>query len=264
MSEANPVSTPMSRLLSPHDPSLPSPDVPFRSLLGSLLYLSIATRPDISAAVIHLSTFQNHFSHAHWYAALRILRYLKGTRDLGLTYTAAGSCESICGNSWNPLAAYSDSDFGGTPVDRRSTTGFINFINGAPVSWKTQIQPTVALSTLEAEYMAMSRNTQEILWLRQLLADMGAPLIGPTTLFVDNEGAIATANSACITDRAKHIDIRHHFIREQIAVGAVQVKHVSTTHQLADILTKPLSAEKFRHFLPLLGLRPLASDPRVC
>jgi hypothetical protein len=224
-----------------------------------------ASRPDISAAVIHLSTFQNNFDSTHWNAAKRILRYLKGTRSLGLTYTADGISSSLCSQEWNPasLGAYSDADFGGTPVDRRSTTGFVNILNGAPVSWKSQIQPTVALSTLEAEYMAMSRETQEILWLRQLLLDLGADP-GKITLWVDNAGAITTANHPRVTDRAKHIDIRHHFIREQIAAGTIAVCHVSTDNQLADILTKPLSADRFRHLVPLLGLLPVAADRRVC
>jgi hypothetical protein len=178
MTECNGVSTPMDRplLSAPIIPTKPC-NLPYRELVGSLQYLSVATRPAITNAVSQLSRHLSNFDGSHYTAAKRVLRYLKSTQDLALTYhrgsNVHGHFSQTLYNGPSPdqvkdrkITCYSYADFGGTKMDRRSTTEYVNLFAGAAISWKSQLQPTVALSTLEAEYMAMSKEAQEVIWLR--------------------------------------------------------------------------------------------------
>ena len=246
MEEAIPAGTPIDKsvhLSSKHSPSSEAEhrfmaNRPYRELIGALQYLAVATRPDI-AAVSLLSQFLNNPGETHWTAAKRVLRYLKGTSDLSLTYH--GDCEATCVTSYQyngpsrnavlrvntrSLSAFTDADYATDTDDRRSHTGFVLQLCGGPVAWKSQKQPTVALSTLEAEYMAMSCGAQEIIHLRSLLQDLGEKVAVPTPLFADNEGAIAVAHNPQHHNRVKHIDIRHHFVRERALVDDISVIHV--------------------------------------
>jgi hypothetical protein len=171
-------------------------------------------------------------------AVKRILRYLRGAAGLGI---------SLGGQGPHTLECYADADWGNDALDRRSTTGFVCLLGGA-ISWKTKRQPTTALSTAEAEYMALSLATQEVAWIRTFLTEIGYQPIDATTMYQDNQSSIAIARNCSVSNRSKHIDIRHHFIRERIEAGDITVKYCPTEDMVADILTKPLGPIPFaRH-----------------
>jgi transposase InsO family protein len=240
MADCKPVPTPMCQQLTKLDPDGLEPDKEYMRAVGSLLYASIVTRPDISFAVQSLARHLQASGEEHWMAVKRLLRYLKGTRELSIQYHA---------DAEDPLKlkVYSDSDWGGDLYTRRSTTGYLTIMAGGPVSWTSRLQPTVALSSAEAEYMAASAATKEVMYLRQLLDDLRYPQVGATMLLVDNQGAIGLAKNPVLHQRTKHIDIRYHFIRERVKGGDVQPVYVSTNEQWADLLTKALDANRIEY-----------------
>lgn len=162
----------------------------------------------------------------------RIMRYLKGTINYKLTYTNHGNKE-ICG--------YSDSDWASDVDDRKSTTGYIFKLSGGAISWLSKKQQTTALSTAEAEYMAMSTTTQEAIWLKGLHDEMFGPM-SSVTIHCDNQGSIDLGNNPIYHAKTKHIDIRHHFLREKIKQKKVIFQHIRTEEMAADFLTKPVNA----------------------
>lgn len=176
---------------------------PYRELIGALIYLAVATRPDISNAVSRLAQFSNNLKKQHWLTAKRVLRYLAGTTDYGLLFFRADQ----------PLIGYSDADWGGCALDRQSYSGYVFLLGGATISWKSQKQRTVALSSTEAEYISMTEATKEGLYLRSLLTELGLSRMAATTLYVDNQGAQYLAHDHLYHPRTKHIDIRYHFLR---------------------------------------------------
>ena len=166
----------------------------------------------------------------------RIMRYLKGTVKLGLLYSKDGSRKCI---------GYSDADWAGDIDDRKSTSGYLFQVSGAAVSWRSKKQSCVALSTAEAKYMALSSAAQEAAWMRQLTTDLRSSANGTTTIFEHNQSAISMANNPQFHGRAKHIAIKHHFIREQVADGNIELKYCPTEDMIADMLTKGLQRERF-------------------
>ena len=240
MSDCKPVSTPMTvgALSEATASEVLSPDVPYQSLIGSLLYASVSTRPDITMAVSHLSRYMARPSTVHWEQAKRVLRYLQGTLDWQLVYGA--------GESTATLTGYSDADFAGDADGRRSRTAFVFLLNGAAVSWKSQRQPTVALSTAEAEYMALTAATQEAVFLRQLLQEMGQPPASGTLIHEDNQSCIALCKNTMTTGRSKHIEVKMHFCREKQESGEIVVDYCPTEEMLADGLSKPLAGERHK------------------
>jgi hypothetical protein len=155
----------------------------------------------------------------HWRAALRVLRYLKGTASLGIRYIKSDS-------SSLQLRAFSDANWGGDKSTRRSTSGVLIHMNGGPIIYKSKRQTTVALSSAEAEYMALALATQEVICLRYLLEDIGAVSKGPTAIHLDNQLAISIANNHGYTPRAKHIDLRAHFVRDHVEKANITVKYI--------------------------------------
>jgi hypothetical protein len=170
----------------------------------------------------------------HWAAVKRILRYLKGTLDMKLC---------LGGNDIN-MRGYCDADWGGDLDTRRSTTGYVFFIGDGAISWNSKRQPTVALSTTEAEYMATTQAAKEAIWLRQLMADVGCVQGGATTIMSDNQGSIALAKNPKHHSRTKHIDVQHHFIREVVEDEVVELRYCRTQDMVADVLTKALARER--------------------
>jgi hypothetical protein len=168
-------------------------------------------------------------------ACKRVLRYLQGTAELGITYSRGSA-----GGGGEIITGYSDSDWAGEPETRRSTTGFVFMISGGAVSWASRLQPTVALSSTEAEYMAACAATQEAVYFRQLLGDLGCGVSGPTVIYVDNQGAIALGENPVRHKRSKHIEVRYHYVRERVARGDTRLQYISTVEQLADLFTKAL------------------------
>jgi hypothetical protein len=206
----------------------------YRSMIGSLLYLC-ASRPDIMLSVCMCACFQANPKDCHLVAVKRILRYLVHTQNLGLWYPK-GSLFDLLG--------YSDSDYAGCKVDRKSTTGTCQFLRRSLVSWSSKKQNCVALSTAEAEYIAAGACCAQLLWMKQTLRDFGCEF-NKIPLLCDNESAIKLANNPVQHSRTKHIDIRHHFLRDHEAKGDIELFHVSTENQLADIFTKPLDETRF-------------------
>ena len=247
--EAKSVSTPADcnvKLQKEDSVSRPVDTISYQSIVGSLLYAAITTRPDIAQAVGVVSKFCANPTQSHLTAAKRILRYLKGTVNLGLSYKRCAD-----GN----LIGYSDADWAGDVDDRHSTSGNVFLLAKGAVSWLSKKQATVALSTAEAEYVALSAATQEAIWLRRLLADVGEPLEDPIVINEDNQGAIAMAKNPVGHARTKHIDMRYHFVREGVQNGAIILKYVASGDMIADILTKPLPKHPFEKFVIELGMK---------
>lgn len=234
MSECNPASTPADPNVviskSLEDSTV---NFPYREAIGSLLFLCSVSRPDISFAVNMLSRYINNPNQEHVVALKRVIRYLKNTKNVCIRYGESSD-----------LIGYSDADFAGDVDTRKSTTGYIFLMNGGPVTWLSQKQKTIALSTTEAEFVAASESAKEILWLQQLLMDLGERY-DCIELYVDNQSAIKLINNPVFHKRTKHIDVKYNFIREKVENGFINISYVSSKNQFADILTKPLHTQSF-------------------
>jgi len=214
---------------------------PYRELIGSLMYACIATRPDICVAVNYFSQFQVDPTEEHWKGLKRILRYLQGTLDLGISYRNP---------SEKPLVGYADADYANN-YDRKSVTGFVIEVFGNTVSWCTRKQKTVALSTTEAEFVALATASTEILWLKQLLSELRISITDPIPVFEDNQSCIH-ALKTWDQKRMKHIDVKYNFIRDLQREHIFLVQYIQTQNQKADFMTKPLAADVFcKHRLNL-------------
>ncbi len=159
-----------------------------------------------------------------------------------------------------PLYGYSDSDWGNDTNDRRSVTGWVYMLHGGAVSWQSCKQHTVALSSVEAEYMAAAEATREAVWWRAFLTELGLPPAGATTVHSDSQGAIALAKNPEHHKRTKHIDIKYHYIREQVAAATITMPYISTDDMVADVLTKPLAGERHARLARAMGVT--ASAPQ--
>ena len=239
MQDSKPTGTPVdvnAKLQPATNQADPVKQTEYQSAVGSLMYLAVSTRPDIAFTVNILARFNSNPQKEHWTALKRVLRYLKGTLNHGILYKQDGSDKCI---------GYSDADWAGDTSDRKSTSGYIFMLSGGAISWSSRKQKCVALSTAEAEYVALSGAVQECIWLRQLEAELGSTSEGPTLILEDNQSAIAMAKNPQFHGRAKHIDIRHHFVREQVALGNIRLDYCSTTEMTADMLTKGLNCERY-------------------
>jgi hypothetical protein len=217
--------------------------LPYRSLIGSLMYIAIGTRLDISFAVSKLSQFLDCYRRVHWQAALQVVQYLKGTRSLRLL---------LGGPSFN-LVGFSNSSWAEEET-RRSHMGYCYTVGSGVVSWSSRRQATVAGSSTEAEYIAVSEASREGVWLRSLLRELDLLPPTPTTIFCDNNGAIALSFDQAFHARVKHVDVRYHFIREQVDAANLLVKRVPSADNMADIFTKPLGRPLFEKHRARLGL----------
>jgi hypothetical protein len=206
----------------------------YRSMIGSLLYLC-ASRSDIMLSVCMCARFQFDPRECHLVAVKRILGYLVATPCFGIWYPKGSTFD---------LIGYSDSDYAGCKVDRKSTSGTCQFLGRSLVSWSSKKQTSVALSTAEAEYVSAGQCCAQLFWMRQTLRDFGYNL-SKVPLLCDNEIAIRMADNPVEHSRTKHIDIRHHFLRDHQQKGDIEVFYVSTENQLADIFTKPLDEKTF-------------------
>jgi hypothetical protein len=219
--------------------------VRYRELVGSLMYAATCTRPDIAAAVGRLARYMSNPAKHHWVAAKHVLRYLKGTTNLGLTFTR-GTAPPI-------LLGYTDADLASDKDTRRSTTAYVFTLGGAAVSWASKLQDTIATSTAEAEYMAACAATQEAVHLRLLLREIGMPQ-QCTVIFEDNQPCIHIASNPVTSERSKHIDVRYLYVREKVHRGEVMLRYLPTGDMVADSLTKNLTRAKVEQFrLQLMG-----------
>jgi hypothetical protein len=217
----------------------------FQTIIGSLLYIMLGTRPDIAFAVTKLAQFSANPSQDHVDKALHVCRYLIGTREYCLVYD---------GESGAGLIAYSDSDWASDPNTRRSQSGYFLMLAGGIVSWTSHAQKTIALSSTEAEYMSISDCSRQVKWVKTLLSEIGYKL-GPIPICGDNQGSIFIASNPVTEKRSKHIDIRYHFIREVVEDGYVDVTFIDGAENPADMLTKNLGRIKFDKFRAQLGLQ---------
>ncbi|KAJ7279841.1 hypothetical protein O6H91_Y375400 [Diphasiastrum complanatum] len=207
--------------------------ITYRRLIGSLIYLTI-TRPDLSFCVGKLSQYMQSPLICHWKSAKRVLRYISATRNFGIVYQGTNIC----------LRAYSDLDFAGEKVDRRSTSAFATFLCGGVISWLSKKQDTTSLSSTESEYKAMTTTTKEILWLRRLLEELEVfKTKDIPCIYCDNQAAQQFANNLIFHARTKHIEILHHFVREKVQSKEIKFIHVPSSDCIADILTKPLAKD---------------------
>jgi hypothetical protein len=222
-------------------------DVPYQSAVGSLIYLVTGTRPDIAVAVGEVSKYLENPGRQHWAAVKRILRYLRGTIEMSLLVKPESS----------EVIGYCDADWAGDIDSRRSTTGYIFKFGGSPVCWKSKRQPTVALSTAEAEYMSMTHAAQTAIWLRRWLKDLGFVQRSGTKIYEDNQGCIAMAKNPVNHERTKHIDIKYHFVRELVAAGVIKIIYLETEEMQADILTKGMARDRHVKLCLAIGLQNL-------
>lgn len=227
---------------------------PYRQAVGSLMYLAICTRPDLSHAVGVLSQHLERPSFSHWDALVHVFRYLKGTINLGINFNGLSSSVVDGAESHDLPLSMCDADWAGDRSTRRSTTGYVFKLAGGPISWRSKLQPTVALSSTEAEYRAITEAGQELLWLRRMMAYYGFCDSNPTVLKSDNMGAIHLSSKSIFHGRTKHIEIQHHWIREVVESGDIKVEHCPTEEMIADVLTKSLGKSQFRRLRSKLGL----------
>ena len=219
----------------------------YQSVIGCLTYASIGTRPDIAASVGVLSQYMSKPGKQHWVGVKRVLRYLKGTLDYGLLYTATNT-------GGTTLRGYADADWAGDQTTRKSTSGYAFQIGNSTISWRSKRQSIVALSSTEAEYVSLSLATQEATWIRTLLGDMGFMQDGPTTMYEDNQGAIELARNPSHHTRTKHIDIKYHHVRCAVADKQIKLQYCPSTEMTADILTKGLPRASFEKLRKKLGI----------
>jgi hypothetical protein len=258
MSNAHDAHTPMDpnvklRAAGPGDQL--ATNIPYQEAIGSLIYAAIGTRPDIAFAVQALSQFNLTHTAAHWTAVKRVFRYLKGTMDIGITY--GGSDGPITQRNYYEnlrIEGFSDADWGANPDDRRSISGYAFLIGNGAVAWSSKKQNTAALSSMEAEYLAILHTAKHALWMSSLMKDLGFGSDEPMVIHADNQSAIHFSKDATDHNRTKHIDIRHHFVRDHITAGNIDIQYIHTDENSADIFTKTLSRDKYEHLAISLGV----------
>lgn len=249
MADCKPVKTPSEvgvklsiQTITPSDSLVGK--VPYQEAVGSLLYLTQSTRPDIAFAVNNVSRFNQDHGHAQWTAVKRIFRYLRGTTNAKLCYT----------KSDDGVMAYTDADWASEIDGRRSCSGYVVKFSNASICWSSKRQPIVALSSTEAEYIALSSATCELIWLQQLANELNTNVAKQIKILCDNQSTMKLAASDAYRPRTKHIDIRYHHIRELINTGVIKIDFVPTAENAADSLTKAVSAEKTKFCNDKMGL----------
>jgi hypothetical protein len=202
-------------------------EISYQSGIGSLMYAATSTRPDITSSVTILSQFMQNLGRTHWEAVKDVIRYLKGTADLTLTL----------GGSDKGLEAYADADWASQP-HRHSMSGYTVLLHSSLVAWSAQKQTIIALSTAEAEYIALTTVIREIQYLQALIAELYEPVIPPIPIYCDNQGAVALATNNKFHARTKHIDIRYHYVRSQVRSRLLDLQYCPMEDNIADIFTK--------------------------
>ena len=217
---------------------------PIREIIGSINFIASGTRMDIGYSISTLAKYQDKPNLTVCKASMHLLKFLNSTSEIELTFHG----------QYNRLVGYSDANWANDPITRRSTSGFIFYLGNSPITWQSRMQPIVALSSTESEYIALTEAVKEVKWLRSLLNEVGINTTRPTTLWCDNQSAIDLVHNPVHHKRTKHIDIRYHFIRDEIKYNTVVVDKIHTSQMLADMLTKLASPEMIKKLLiPMTG-----------
>ena len=250
-SDIRPISTPA--LANEHMMKLTEPEIDIKSYqqaIGALMYPMLGTHPDLAYSVAALGRHAANPGHEHQRALDRVFCYLRATSDQKLTFQKGSPGGSI-------LHSYVDADWASDINDRKSTSGYAFMLGGGAVSWSSKKQPTVALSSTEAEYVAGAHAAKEAVWLKRLISEIWQQPEddAPVTLLIDNQSAIAIARNPEFHDRTKHIEVRHHFLRQLYESKAIQFQYTPTNEQVADVLTKGLAREKHERFTNGMGVR---------
>jgi hypothetical protein len=223
---------------------------PYRPLLGSVMWGQLATRPDLSFAVSILTRFQTNPGIEHWCALLHVLGYIRFTLDYALVYSRDVPLTPI---------GYGDANYAGCLDTRHLTSGYVFVMAGAPVCWSSKHQATVALSTVEAEYIVLTRAAQQQKWMYGWMAEVGLRQELPGTVYCDNRGAVDLTKNTKSHSKVKHIDIRHHFVRELVQKGELKVDFIRGTENPADLFTKPLPRDAHHCYLAELSILPVVA-----
>ena len=227
--------------------------VPYNSAVGSILYASGGTMVQVAAPTGQVCRYMHNPGRSHWKATQRIIKYLKTHKNRGLFYKY-GTGKHI------KLVGYCDSDYNSDKDDRISTTGYVFKINGRTITWNSKKQASTALSTSEAEYMALCEAAKEAVWLRRILEELGFPQ-DTTTIYEDNMGAVLFTRNNVNHKRNKHIDIRYHYTRQLVEKGDISVRYLPTQYMIADLLTKSPSKQQFQNLVDYLcGTRMIEEE----
>ena len=221
--------------------------VPYTSVVGSLMYAQVCTRPDIAFIVGVLGRYLSNPGVDHWKAAKRVMRYLKRTKDYMLTYRRSDKLEII---------GYFDSDFAGCQDSKRSTSGYIYMLAEGAISWKSAKQTLVASSTMAAEFVACYEASNHGIWLRNFVTGLRVVdgIERPLKLFCDNKSAVMYSNNNRSSAKSKHIDIKFLVVKERVQSGQISIEHIVTDSMLADPLTKGLTPKAFHEHTARMGV----------
>jgi hypothetical protein len=268
METCNAVSTPMipNSVLTATDTMDTLFETPeeYRSCVGALLFLCTQVRPDCSNAISHCARYMQAPMTSHWQSCKRILRYLAGTKDIGIRFNGNQDQAFHGRTAFNfkgadvterkklfksgQLVGYSDADWARDLDTRRSQSGYVFILAGGPVAWRSARQPTVALSSCESEYVALAEASCEAIFLRRVLAELHHRQPSPTTIYEDNTGAIGLTNAPIHHKRMKHVDIKYNFVRERAMAKQIDIQQEDTKYMLADALTKPITGPQILKF----------------
>jgi hypothetical protein len=220
---------------------------PYASLVGSLMYAQVCTRPDLAFVVSVLGRFQANPGEYHWTAAKKVVRYLQRTKSYMLVYGRIERLEVI---------GHCDSDFAGCEDDRRSTSGYVFLMAGGAISWRSAKQKTLATSTMQAEYISCFEATQQAMMLKNLISEMRIvdTIAKPLVIYCDNKAAVFFSKNNKKSYAARLMDVKYQSVKEKVKAGMVSIEHIDTTLMLADPLTKPLAVGVFKNHVANMGV----------
>jgi hypothetical protein len=278
---------PLLKLVKPaEDEIIPTSVFDYASAVGGMLYLSLTARPDIAQSVGVLSRFMSCPGQQHVDAAKQVILYLASTKDYGITFTkgqggsphrksdgasmqvylhsrkSSTATDDVTGDS-RIMGTYCDADLAGDEGTRKSTTGYCMLLSGGLICWSSKLQATVALSTAEAETIAATEAVKQVMHLRLFLRELGQEQINPSTVYEDNNAAISLAHGKEQSKRAKHYQLKVHFLNEQFKKGTFAYEKVTTKEQLADAFTKALPRDVFNRYRDWMGVKKLKSTETV-
>ena len=255
MANSNPVTTPLDKgsHLKKDEDALYENIKEYQALTRSLTYAAMSTPPDIAYITQFLSQSNKDPTQQDWKAGKRVLRYLKGTKDVGIIYRRDPE-ERRAGLGHMTPWGYCNANYAKDSHDQKSTSGYAFMLANGPIAWKPKKQPSVALSTTEAEYYALGITCQEGVWLKQLCQEIFMALNKSIHIFLDNTGAVALSKNPVFHSRSKHIDIRWHFIRDLIQSGSIRSSHIPGVKNGTDFLTKAVNRYEHEQCLKLLGM----------